>query len=93
VAVRRKVVEEGRPDLVDAAHSILLQLERLFRRKPVPDLIGDGHRFADKNKRHSSETIGDASPARVATLLSGVPNAVHKGRIRAPGMAGNRPIR
>jgi hypothetical protein len=24
----------------------------MFRRKLVPDLIGDGYRFADKNMRH-----------------------------------------
>ena len=29
---------------------------RMFRRKPVPDLIGDGHRFADKNMRHSTNS-------------------------------------
>jgi hypothetical protein len=25
----------------------------MFRRKPVPDLIRDGHRFADKNMRQA----------------------------------------
>jgi hypothetical protein len=26
----------------------------MFRRKPVPDSIGDGHRLADQNTRHST---------------------------------------
>jgi hypothetical protein len=27
--------------------------QRMFRRKPVPDPIGGGHRFVDKNMRRS----------------------------------------
>src|SRR6266540_343630 len=29
----------------------------MFRRKPVPDLIRDGNRFADKNMRRSHPTV------------------------------------
>ncbi len=29
------------------------EIQRMFRRKPAPDLIRGGYRFADKNMRHS----------------------------------------
>jgi hypothetical protein len=30
---------------------IVRREQRMFRRKPAPDLIGGGYRFADKNMR------------------------------------------
>jgi hypothetical protein len=38
--------------------SVLPLNSRMFRRKPVPDPIGDGHRFADKNMRHRQDANG-----------------------------------
>jgi hypothetical protein len=59
-AERRRKGQQARRDVVsqwtwdDAAriaHRRLQELQRMSRRKPVPDLIRDGDRFADQDMR------------------------------------------
>jgi hypothetical protein len=62
--------------------------QSVFERKPVPDLLGDGHRFAlgkrVKAKTWSSSSIATRVPARSSTRLI-LRNTVHC-MLRIPAM-------
>src|SRR5215831_7456074 len=44
----------------------------MFRRKPAPDLIRAGHRFADKNMRHARTCAPMSSGGHILLLWSAV---------------------
>jgi hypothetical protein len=61
--------------------------QRMHRRKPAPDLIGDGHRFADKNMRqmnrdptrrsHSMVKPPKGLSAKIPEALAALPSVVY----------------